>query len=68
MTQNRNFANSGSFCLSLPFFDNSVKGTHLYIVILSPKPGFRHLICANIIDNGRYMIQNIILKSWALMG
>ena len=32
----------------------------LYNVILPSKPGHRHIICADITDNGPYMIQNII--------
>ena len=34
-----------------------------YNVIWPSKPGFRHLICAAITDNGRYMIQNIIFAN-----
>ena len=32
----------------------------LYNVIWPSNPGYRHIICGDITDNGRYMIQNII--------
>ena len=37
--------------------------SRLYNVIWPSKLGFRHLICADITDNDRYMIQNIIFVS-----